>query len=53
MQDKPNDVYYVVQLGLATERDAVNIKPQINIGRLEEILMTRSGNLANPKAGGF
>ena len=45
-------VSYVVQLGLATFGEAVNIMPKINIGRLEEILPTRSGNLPNPVADG-
>ena len=43
---------YVFQLGLATIRDVVNIMPQTNTGRLEEILPTRSGSLPNPAADG-
>ena len=38
-------VSYVVQIGLATIGEAVNIMPKINIRRLEETLPTRSGNL--------
>ena len=45
-------VSYVVQLGLATIGESVNIMPKINIGRLEEILPTRSGNSPNPVADG-
>ena len=45
-------ISFVVQLGLATIGEAVNIMPKINIKRLEEILPTRSGNSPNPVADG-
>ena len=41
------------QIWLATKWDAVNIKPEMNIVKLEEILITRSGTYQIPRQTGI